>query len=467
MGAGFVALPFARLLENSVAQAAGETLPLKFVGMYHPHGVSAEFWAMKSADTETAFDLSYENCSLKPFDDAATYGKSFKDKILVLEGIDLMSSANGHSTAGTIFTGSRIDGTQPRNISLDQYLAVKSGLGSATRITSLSLGVGNDSTEVGQTLSYAEGGVPLPKLIDPAKAFDLLFEGVAISDNPAAAAAAERKRKLGQSVIDYQKWDIQRLRAKLAPPEQQKLDQHLQSLSELEKQLSGSSGGGMCRAPTRPDSAKFPQLKQYNGGEPYFDAITDAHIDILAHALACDLTRFATLLLNDLSYENNPLGLPKDNHGSVAHTYNASPIGNDGHPGDGVPSTWLPLAQFNRYSYSKVARLMQKLDELGALDSTLIYASSDMGNPALHSTRNVPTLLAGGANGKFRMGRRLRMASDCPTDNVWCKETDPGAKTITNSKILVSIAQAFGVDVDSFGTQPDPALITGALSELG
>src|SRR3954453_23888330 len=88
MGAGMAALPFSRLLENSVAQAAGETLPLKFITIYHPHGLSAEYWAMKSADTEKAFDIAYQNCSLKPFDDAATYGKSFKDKILTIEGID-------------------------------------------------------------------------------------------------------------------------------------------------------------------------------------------------------------------------------------------------------------------------------------------------------------------------------------------------------------------------------------------
>ena len=50
MGAGFAALPFSRLLENSVAQAAGETLPLKFITIYHPHGLSAEYWAMKSGD---------------------------------------------------------------------------------------------------------------------------------------------------------------------------------------------------------------------------------------------------------------------------------------------------------------------------------------------------------------------------------------------------------------------------------
>ena len=77
----------------------------------------------------------------------------------------------------------------------------------------------------------------------------------------------------------------------------------------------------------------------------------------------------------------------------------------------------MPLAKFNRYSYGKIALFMQKLAAAGVLDNTLIYASSDMGNPALHSTRNVPTVLAGGANGtKFRMGRRLKMAADCKTN---------------------------------------------------
>jgi len=469
MGAGFAALPCSRLLENSVAQAAGEALPLKFITIYHPHGLSAEFWAMKAGDTETAFDIGYANCSLQPFDDAATYGKSFKDKILVLEGIDHLSNANGHDSAGTILTGSRIEGgAKPQNISLDQYLAVTKGLGSTNRVTSISLGVGNDSTASGTTLSYGEGGVALPKIIDPTKAFDLLFDGVVVGTNPVDVAASDRKRKLSQSVIDYEKWDVNRLRAKLAPAEQQKLDQHLTSLSELEKQLGngGPAAGAVCMVPPRPDATAFPMLKQYNGGEPYFDAITDAHIDVLAQAMACDLTRFATLFMNDLSYDNNPLGLPKDNHGSVAHIYNASPVGDDGRPGDGAPDTWLPLAKFNHYVYSKVARLMQKLDALGALDSTLIYVTSDMGNPALHSTRNVPTVLAGGAGGKFRMGRRLKMMADCPTTSPWCGGNDAVFTPVTNSKILVSIAQAFGDDVNTFGTQPDPALTTGALPGL-
>ena len=471
VGAAGAALPFYQLLEDSVARAAGDPLPLRFVTLYHPHGIAAEHFVMQPGDTETAFNLGFANSVLQPFDDAATYGKSFKDKVLLVEGVDLLSNANGHDSAGTILTGSRIDSSasKPLNSSLDQFLAVEKGLGAATPITSLALGVGNDGTQSGATLSFGPGGAALPKMIDPVQVFNLLFANFVPSNDPAAQAAALRRRKLGQSVIDYVTGDINRLRPRLAAPEKQKLDQHLSALGDLEKQLGGiATGGPTCVAPSRPDKQQFPNLKQYNGGEPYFDAITNAHIDLIAHAFACDITRFATLYLNDLSYATNPLGLPADNHGSVAHTYSGSPVGSDGHPsGPGDPATWALLGKFNRYSYSKVALLMQKLDQLGVLDNVLIYASSDMGNPALHSTRNVPTVLAGGANGAFRMGRRIKAAADCPTSSPWCSPSDAVFnKTGANNHLLVSIAQAFGVAVDSFGTQTDPAYTTGALAGL-
>lgn len=463
LGSSVVALPFVEVLANSVAHAADDQ-PLKFIGVYHPHGIAAEYWAMRPEDTETDFDITYENCSLAPFDDPDTYGKSYKDKILVIEGIDLLSSANGHDTAATILTGSRVSG-KPANISLDQYLAATLGLGSSTRLASAALAVGLDGSEPGTTLSYGEGGEPLSKIIDPVKAFDLFFAGFVVGDDPEAIARAARQRALGKSVIDFVHGDIQRLHGRVGPREQQKLDQHLTSLRELEKQFTEATGS--CALPGAPDPSAFPSLKAFNGGEPYYDAITDAMVDILAQAMACDITRFATLFLNDLSYEGNPLGLPADNHGGVAHTYDASELGNDGRPtGPGNPATWLPLAQINHYNYSKIARLMQKLDEFGALDSTLIYASSDMGNPAWHSTRNVPTLLAGGAGGKFRMGRRIKLAQDCPESDPWCSFDSATFSASPNNKLLVSIAQAFGAEVESFGTQSDPALTTGTLPGL-
>ena len=110
--------------------------------------------------------------------------------------------------------------------------------------------------------------------------------------------------------------------------------------------------------------------------------------------------------------------------------------------------------------------MMDKLTAYGVVDSTLVYASSDMGNPALHSTRNVPTVLGGGLNGKFRMGRRLKAPADCPSSNLACKPGDAEFTGTANNHLLVSIARAFGVAIDSFGSQPNAADKNGPLAGL-
>ena len=336
-------------------------------------------------------------------------------------------------------------------------------------MTSIALGVGNDDTKSGSTLSYGVGGAALPKIIDPVQAFNTLFGNFVAPNDSGAQAALARQQAQGKSILDFIRGDIGRLRPRLAKPEQDKLDQHLDALNDLQKQITAVSqmGSAQCM-PVKPDASKFPKLKQYNGGEPYFDAITDAHLALIAQAFACDITRFATLYMNDLSYAGNPLNLPTDNHGSVAHVYNGSPMGSDGHPvGAGDSATWKLLGTFNKYAYGKYASLMKQLDAFGVLDASLIYSSSDMGNPALHSTRNVPIVLGGGASlTKFRMGRRLRVSPDCPSSNLWCAPGDSSFMGVTNNHLLVSIAQAFGVNVNTFGTQPGTADSTGPLAGL-
>ena len=467
LGTGFAALPFLRVVESSYAQAEGEALPQRFIGVYHPHGVAAEHFTRRDGETESSFDLSYPDCPLQPFDDAQTFGKSFKDRIIAIEGLDLLSDTNGHNSAGTILTGSRIvggTGGMPESSSLDQFLAVERGLGDPTLVTSVALAVGTKELSGRETLSFGAGGVPLSKIIDPVLAFDFLFKQAVVGSDPAAQAAAERQRRLGMSLIDFVRGDVGQLRARVGPFETQKLDQHLDALRSLEKKYQALGSTSDCPLPVRPTA--FPSLERYNGGEPYFDAITDLHIDLLGLAMGCDITRFATLVMGDLSYAGNPLGLPEDNHGGMAHTYSASALGYQGRPvGDGDPATWKVLAQFNRYAYGKVARLMQRLDESGILDSTLIYASSDMGNPAAHSTRNVPTVLAGGANGNLRMGRRIKLRTDCPLGTA-CDVTSSDYETEPNNRLLVSLAQAFGVDTENFGRQPVYPQSMGALPGL-
>ena len=492
VGASAATLPFYKLLEDSVAQAAGEPLPLKLMVISHPHGVAKEYWGMRApdlpdiqvenlslrgTDTETNFDIAYPNCSLAPFDDPATYGKSFKDRLLLIEGLDLAS--DGHDAAASILTGSQLSGGRPANSSLDQFLAVESGLGASTRKSNVVFDVGDPDIHPGHTLSYSVGGVGVGKIISPFEAFDYLFGGFVPPDDTAGQAALMRKNQLGQSVVDAVREDCNRLRTRLAPAEQQKMDQHLAALRDLEKSFGapGTTGPSCTMLPMPPTSADFPTQKfqGFNGGEPNYDKVTTYFVDLMAQAFACDVTRFGTLVLNDLPWDspNNAttdalgMGLPADFHNKVAHQYQSRGYDWENKLArPGVSETWLPLAKYNKYVYGKVARLMQRLDALGALDNVLIYVTSELGDPNAHSSVNVPTVLAGGANVPFRFGRRLRLANDCFTPNDSCKPRDAAYASGANNHLLVSIAQAFGVDVDSFGSGPTSAYTTGALPGL-
>jgi hypothetical protein len=494
VGAGATALPFYKLLEDSFAQAAGDPLPLKLITISAPHGIAYEYWEMRTptspdikveglslrgTDTETSFDITYPNCSLQPFDDPATYGKSFKDRLLVIEGLDL--AADGHDATASILTGSPLTNGKPANSSLDQFLSVEKGLGASTRRSNVVLCVGESDVHAASTLSHSVGGAGIGKIISPLEAFDYLFSGFVPPNDAAGQAALKRRNALGQSVIDSIRADCNRLRGRLAPVEQQKMDQHLAAIRDLEKTFSsgGPMGPSCTMAPTRPPASAFPtdinKLKRFNGGEPTFDLVTNTFIDLLAQAFACDVTRFATMVMNDLPWDSpgnattDSLGmnLPADLHNNVAHKYMSRGYTWENKLGStGDPTTWLPLAKYNKYVYSKVARLMQKLDSLGALSNVLIYVTSELGNPNLHSSATVPTVLAGGAGVPFRFGRRIKLATDCAPPNDSCQARDAKFAAGANNHLLVAIAQAFGVNIDSFGKGASSAFTTGALAGL-
>lgn len=410
--------------------------PLRFVGVYTPHGCAYELYK-----PGPDFSINYPDATLAPFDDAANYGKSFKDQLLVLDYIDLSAGMEvgtvGHDAARVILTGS---GAHGKNASIDQYLAVEQGLGRDTPLTSLVLGIGDDRSDIGSNISYTAGGTPVPKLIDPAEVFDELF-GKPLTGKAREQLEHDRRRK--RSVLDFLQHDLARLEHQTSGAERIKLEQHTTALREIEKRLSGVRP--VCSAPMPRTQTQFAKFKAHGGGEQNFDAITNVMVDLLARALACDLTRFATLFLADLSRSKLFPELPDDIHGGVAHRYHARSEKNPGRR-----ETWLALGIQNRYSHSKLARLMQRLDEAGILDHSLVYASSDMGDPARHSSRHVPTLLLGGAGGRFKMGRYLELDAERGTPN---------------NRVLVSICQAFGANTTRFGTGSS-SVVSGRLEAL-
>lgn len=461
VGASALSVPFLRSLEFSAVHAQSGTLPMSFVGVYYPHGTSSPLFKRPSGATEDNFSLTFveprsgEVSVLAPFE-------PFKDRVLVIDGIDYLAGAAGHDGPRTALTGSGQNGKGP---SIDQYLAVSQGLGDETVFSSLILGVGTNNTDHTDNVSYAQGGASLPKIIDPSETFRVVFANAVAQGDPQQAADIDARRQAGQSVVDFIRWDISRLQDRLGSAEKDKLDQHLASLRDLEKQLGQFEAS--CQLADQPPT--FERTKRYNGGEPNFEQITNLQIDMLAQAIACDLTRFATLWLADLSAGaingtgiNHPdYTTAVDVHNTVAHGYSIDLASG---PDVGDPQSWARLAVQNRYSYGKVVRLLEQLELFGMLDSALVMAVTDMGNTAAHSSTDVPVVLAGGANGRMRMGRYVSLQDNCPPNNFWCPETEKVLKP--NNQLLVSVAQAFGANTDSFGEPTNPSHANGALPEL-
>ena len=424
--------------EPRTLRAANAARAKYFIGVYMPHGMAREVWVPRPN-----FDLSYDGSALSPFDDAQVYGRSFRDQVVALEGLDLTAgiraSTTGHDASRVILTGS---GTNGANASIDQFLAVEQGLGQATPLASLVLGVGSADPALQWCISYAKGGSALPKLINPAATFAQAFGQWLVNDDPTAVLRAQREQRLGKSLLDYWTRDLAALTARAPQTERDKLDQHATALRELEKRVLGQTVA--CAAPARPDDQQFPAVASYQGGEPYFDVVTNLQIDLMVQALACGVTHFSTLFLADLSRTHFDSALPDDVHTDVAHRYSSS--GRSGVGGDVVSQRLL--ARQNRYASSKIARILQRLAEASLLEQTVLVAMSDMGDPAKHSSRQVPTLLAGGWGGALRAGRHI----------------DLGPEGIPNNRLLVSIQQAFGVESDSFGQSSDPSVLTGALA---
>jgi hypothetical protein len=468
---GFAALPLGQLLERSIALAQGVPLPLKFIGVFHPHGVSTQCYNMRDGETETSFDLSFADSSLTPF-------APYRSNVIVFEGVDLAvgvaSSTAGHGAAVTLFTGSTGTGADhgPVCESLDYYLGRTKGFGAGTPFPTVNLGVGSDGSGNAEAIAWGPGGGKIRNQIDPYKVLDALFKSVT-GDTGAIAAAQAR----GKSVIDFLKGDLNALSGRLAAAEKAKLDQHLFALRDIETRLA-SAAGAACVKPAGPSEATVPNtcwgpcVQKWNGGDKYFDAIADVQIDLLAQAIACGLTRFATLGLDDPGAVPSVDGvaLPQSNgvvdaHNGIAHQAQS------GTKANGAPENAAQRVhgRLNRYYFSKVARLMQKLKDAGMLGSTLILTGSDMGNPSAHSSLNIPMVLAGGvsdtaAAGRLAFGRRLKAPDDCPANNPWCFNPLP-ANPMPHNRVLVSICKLFDPSIDRFGVG-DASLITGAYPGL-
>jgi hypothetical protein len=437
MGGVAIGLPFLEIMGNDGRANAGTpTIPQRFIVFFSPNGNIRENWAPTASGTD--FQLSKILAPLQ----------TYKQNLIVMDGVDNEAAKHGvgddHMRGmGTMLTGTELlSGTtqggccEPAGlaggISVDQKIA--NTIGANTKFKSVEFGVqAHSSGTVWGYTAYADANQPLPPENNPAAVFSRVFAEVGGDQTALAKLQAERK-----SVLDAVKGSYSSLSPKLGVTDKQKLDLHFSQIRDLETRLTATGDvGASCLKPAAPTI-------DFNSNDN-FPAVGKIQLDLLVMALACDLTRVASL-----QWENSVggtrftwLGMDRGHHDMS-------------HDGDDVTDTVNKLTQIDTWYMSQLAYLMDAMSKIPEgdgtmLDHTLIFCCNELSRGNVHSHPDMPFLLAGGtaaAPNPLKMGRFLSY---------------PSSPAIQHNDLLVSLLNVFGLPDKTFG---NPAYCSGPLVQL-
>jgi len=402
-------------------------------GAWAQNGVRA---AMSDARHQTkrlvcvGLDLSLRPENFFPAAPGATYEMTpllkpvanWRGQMSVFSQLDHPGVNGGHNAIQAYLSGVRHEqaaGAPQGILTLDQFAAGK--IGQATRFPSLCLGIGG-----GDSISWTQAGIAVPKIWRPSEAFDLLFR-------PQPAAGIDAKRHsiaTDRTVADLLLADAKRLRPTLDQWDREKLDEFQTAVHDFEAGLKRSEV--WLDKPYPRTDAKAPKA----AGDGSFDDIRSM-FDVIALALHCDATRVVSFNIGyGLAVANKLPGVSQNYH-DLSHT---------GQEPD-------KLEQLRRIESRLMAELDHFLGKLAAvqdgagrslLDSTVVLFGSGMGNASSHSNRNLPVLVAGG---RLQHGRHLFFEKQ-------------GRKQTPLCNLYVTLLQHLGLEIDRFGTSD------GNLNEL-
>jgi Protein of unknown function (DUF1552) len=408
---------------------ASEAPPQRFALLWNPHGYAPELWRPRAADggppQESGWVLDFDpDASLGPLE-------PHKDSLLIVEGLDFacvypdeaMPLAGPHDAAkvGAI-TGrhSRAlnDHLRTDGPSIDH--AIAKALGTRPFLFK-PLGYPLNFTSI----SYDDAGEEIPFEYD---LLDSLRDWFGVGP---AAAQAEEEIAADSAVLSFLQADARRLRGRLAPPEQQKLDAHLDALHVIEQRL---------KRPIKADCSAPPQSGLALEDEGYLRTVMDFSLQLFN----CGLTSQVTLNL-DIGQLLPWLGFGELRaHDDIAHGYR---------PGE--PATVRALAKLQRWYTAQVAYFIEGLKALPegggtAYDNTVILWASEFGDPARHMLTHAPFVVGGGGAG-FKNGRFLSFGGSG-------EYADPARP---HNQLLASVGNLFGLDLAGFGDPRFPGELSG------
>jgi len=334
-----------------------------------------------------------------------------KDNVTVITNLRLPNAYPGtHDTSNSAFLSAAVSKhTESSDYSLgttvDQMAAAQ--FGRETQLASLQLamdlnpvvGVCNNgySCVYQNCLSWSSPTTPLPAEAHPRVVFERLFgEG----GNAAARRSALRNRS---SLLDAFTRDISRFKQRVGVPDRVRLDQYLDSVRQVEREIE--------RAEKAVADNKTPDLDRPVGVPAAFADHVKLMFDLQILAFQADITRIiAFQLTREQSNRTYPeIGVNDPHHPTSHH-------GND-------PYKVAQIAKINTFHVSLFSEFLQRMkatpDGDGSLlDHSVYLYGSGMGNPSLHDHENLPILVAGGASTGLKGGRHIRYEKGTNLSNL-------------------------------------------------
>jgi hypothetical protein len=274
-------------------------------------------------------------------------------------------------------------------VSVDQIAAAK--LGKETQFRSLEL-----ATEGPYRVNpvYMNATTALPFERNPRTVFERLF-GDGGKIDPAATAARDA---MDRSTLDAVTERISALKRRLGPADVRKLDQYLESIRDIERRIAIAQAKAVPNLPgvTRPEGIPIDWVDHVK-----------LMFDLQVLAYQADLTRVSTFMTaKEGSLMTFPqIGVGMQHHEASHHNYD--------------PAKIEALHKINVHQSDLFAYYLDKLDAVkepsgSLLDNSVVFFGSTLSNPTVHSQRDLPVMLAGGAGGRLKGGRFIRLPGDPP-----------------------------------------------------
>ncbi|MDA0591315.1 MAG: DUF1552 domain-containing protein [Planctomycetota bacterium] len=412
-----MALPWMESLrvwgDEAKGKEPGSQAPTRMAILFSGCGYHRNEWWAKGSGKEMKLGKV-----LQPLND-------FRDRMIFIRGLYNAEALKGNihsSQTGNLLSGAPLapGGTIKSGTSVDQLVA--QAVGRQTKLPSLVLGCEKANPSVHKNysmlysshISWSSPTTPTPLEVYPALAFDQLFK--------------DKAQKGDRSVLDAVLADAKDLRRGISQLDQQKLDEYLNSVREVENRIEQAGLRGELQG-WRPTLTK-PNIPRPKDGYPQ-DIVEHMKLmsDILVLAFQTDTTRVCTLKLNN---DHGTLRFP---HLGVDYMIHHLLSHND-------TDDWLKVNQFFLEQVAYIARRLDAIQEgeRTALDNSMIMLCSSMLN-GHHDASQLPVVMVGGGGGKIKGGQNLDYLGQ--SDRQMCR-------------LYLSMMRGMGVELDSFGDATKP-----------